>query len=213
MDYYISMLKFILEGASVTLKIYFVTLVISIPIGMTLAVLRANGNKMTCSIIDSFTWIIRGTPLLLQLYFINFGLPIYGIAFERMTVAYIGFSINYSAYFTEIFRGGIESIDKGQYEAAETLGMSKTKTFMHIILPQGVKRVLPSVTNETITLVKDTALVAAIALGDILRQTKLIASREFVTDPYLVAAVLYLLMTLVVVRIFRRIEKRFSYFN
>jgi len=213
MDYYYEMVKFILEGASVTLRIYFVTLFLSIPIGMMLAVLRTNGNKLTSRLIDIFTWIIRGTPLLLQLYFINFGLPVYGIAFQRMTVAYIGFTVNYSAYFTEIFRGGIESIDKGQYEAAETLGISRSKIFIHIILPQGVKRVLPSVTNETITLVKDTALVAAIALGDILRQTKLIASREFVTDPYLVAAILYLLMTLVVVKLFRRIENKFSYFN
>ena len=213
MDYYVNMLKFILEGASITLKIYFVTLILSIPIGMLLAVLRTNGNKWIGGVIDTYTWIIRGTPLLLQLYFINFGLPVYGLAFSRMTVAYIGFTINYSAYFTEIFRGGIESIAKGQYEAAETLGLSKAKTFIHIILPQGVKRVIPSVTNEAITLIKDTALVAAIALGDILRQTKLIASREFVTDPYFVAALLYLAMTFVVVRVFRKIENRFSYFN
>jgi polar amino acid transport system permease protein len=160
-----------------------------------------------------YTWLFRGTPLLLQIFFVYFGLPILGIEFSRETAAYVAFIVNYAAYFTEIFRAGIQSIDKGQYEAAKALGMSSKLTMRRIIIPQAVKVIIPPLGNEGVTLIKDTALVSAIALADILRNAKSMVSRSVSVEGYIIAAVLYLIMTFIIINIFKYVEKRFAYYN
>jgi polar amino acid transport system permease protein len=142
-----------------------------------------------------------------------YGLPLYGFRMSREMVAYVTFTINYAAYFTEIIRGGIESVDQGQYDAAKTLGLKRTQTFIRIVLPQSLKRVLPSITNEGITLVKDTALVAAIALGDVLRNTKEVVSRTMNPSAYIITALIYLTLSYVIVKAFKKIEKRYAYYR
>jgi polar amino acid transport system permease protein len=142
-----------------------------------------------------------------------YGLPIFGITLERLTVAILIFTLNYGAYFTEILRGSILSIDQGQKEVSKTLGFSNVETYIYIILPQAFKRSMQSIGNESITLVKDTALVAAVALSDLLRNAKEIVSRDFKVDAFLVAGVYYLLFTLVVVIIIKFFEKKTRYFN
>lgn len=160
-----------------------------------------------------YIWLLRGTPLLLQLFFVYYGLPSFGIILDRVPAACIAFVLNYAAYFAEIFRAGIQSIDKGQYESAKVLGFNYWQTMTRIILPQMVKRVLPPVSNETITLVKDTALVYAIGVGELLRATKTAVSRDAVTTPFLVAGVFYLVMTLVLTKLFDYLEARYDVYE
>jgi polar amino acid transport system permease protein len=162
-----------------------------------------------------YTSVVRGTPLLLQLFFVYYGLPIMipGLRLERFTAAVLTFIINYGAYFTEIFRAGIQSIDKGQYEAARVIGMNYTQTMRRIVLPQTIKRVLPPVSNEAITLVKDTALVVVLGIGEILRNSKEIVSRDFTIIPFVIAGVIYLILNYGIVLLFRRMEKRYSVYE
>ena len=165
-------------------------------------------------LLEMYTWIFRGTPLLLQLFFTYFGLKIlFGIELSKEMAAYLTFIINYAAYFTEIFRAGIQSIDKGQYEAAKALGMNYGQTMKRIIIPQAIKVILPPTGNEAVTLIKDTALVSVIALADILRNAKSVVSRTASVEGYLIAAALYLIMTFVIIKFFQYIEKRFAYYN
>jgi polar amino acid transport system permease protein len=157
-------------------------------------------------LINGYIWIMRGTPLLLQLIFIYYGLGMMGIAFPRFEAAIIAFIINYAAYLAEIFRGGLQSVPRGQYDAAKVLGFSKIQTFFKIILPQVVKIVVPSFGNEVINLVKDTSLVYVIGLGDILRAGNIAASRDVTLMPYLLVGLIYLIMTAVVTLLLRRSE-------
>ncbi len=206
--------KFILEGATISVKIYAVTLLFSIPLGMLCAMGKLTRITPLKWLLELYTWIFRGTPLLLQLFFSYYGLQILtGIELSKEMAAYITFVLNYAAYFTEIFRAGIQSIDKGQYEAAKALGMNYRQTMRRIIIPQAVKVILPPTGNEAVTLIKDTALVSAIALADILRNAKSVVSRPASVEGYFVAAVLYLIMTFVIINIFKYIEKRFAYYN
>jgi len=147
---------------------------------------------------------------MLQVLFVYFGLPVFGIRFDNFTSAVIAFSLNYAAYFAEIFRGGIESVDKGQYEAASAIGLSPARTMCFIILPQAFRCVLPSLSNETITLVKDTALVQIIALEEVIRAATLAVQRDLTVIPFFVAAVFYLLMTIALTWIFKKLELRYS---
>ena len=206
--------KFILEGATISVKIYAVTLLFSIPLGMLCAMGKMTRISPLKWLLELYTWIFRGTPLLLQLFFSYYGLQILtGIELSKEMAAYITFILNYAAYFTEIFRAGIQSIDKGQYEAAKALGMNYRQTMRRIIIPQAVKVILPPTGNEAVTLIKDTALVSAIALADILRNAKSVVSRTASVEGYFIAAVLYLIMTFVIINIFKYIEKRFAYYN
>ncbi|QOX62545.1 amino acid ABC transporter permease [Anoxybacterium hadale] len=205
---------FILEGAKISVKIYAVTLLFSIPLGMLCAIGKLTPLKPLQWLLELYTWIFRGTPLLLQLFFSYYGLQILtGIELSKEMAAYITFVLNYAAYFTEIFRAGIQSIDKGQYEAAKALGMSYRQTMKRIVIPQAVKVILPPTGNEAVTLIKDTALVSAIALADILRNAKSVVSRTASVEGYFIAAILYLIMTFVIINIFKYIEKRFAYYN
>lgn len=205
---------YILQGAVISLKIYVITIIFAIPLGMLCAMGKLTKFTPLKVFLEIYTWVFRGTPLLLQLFFTYFGLRILlGIELSKEMAAYLTFIINYAAYFTEIFRAGIQSIDKGQYEAAKALGMNYGMTMKRIIIPQAIKVILPPTGNEAVTLIKDTALVSVIALADILRNAKSVVSRTASVEGYFVAAVLYLLMTFVIIKIFKHIEKRFAYYN
>ena len=225
---YISeVIKALLEGTKNTIIIFVVTLLFSLPLGLMGCLFKK--VKFTpfkkiknCKfnplkfILDIYTWVIRGTPLLLQLFVVYFGLPIiFGEKFSlaALPAACITFVINYAAYFIEIFRGGLETINKGQFDACYVLGMSKVQTYIRIIIPQTIKKVLPSITNEAITLVKDTALASVITVADLLFFTKQKVSLDFRMDAYFVAAIIYLIFSLIIVFIFRKIEKKYSYYN
>lgn len=214
MENFVNISLYILQGAVISLKIYLITIVFSIPLGMLCAVGKLSRFAPLRWLLEGYTWVFRGTPLLLQLFFTYFGLNIlFGIELSKEMAAYLTFIINYGAYFTEIFRAGIQSIDKGQYEAAKALGMNYKLTMKRIIIPQAIKVILPPTGNEAVTLIKDTALVSVIALADILRNAKSIVSRTASVEGYLVAAALYLIMTFVIINIFKYIEKRFAYYN
>lgn len=212
-EYIIGLLPAMLSGLTVTLKIFFYTIIFSIPLGILVAVARLSKIRLLVAVIRFYIWIMRGTPLLLQIIFIFFGLPIIGITFDRFPAAIIAFILNYAAYFGEIFRGGIESIDKGQYDAAKVLGFTPAKTFTRIIFPQMIKIVLPSVANEVITLVKDTALVYIVGLGDLLRAGKIASNRDASLIPLVMVGVFYLALTAVLTKCFEMIEKRYSYYQ
>ena len=216
MDNFMNVSLYILQGAVISIKVYAVTIVFAIPLGMLCAMGKMTKIAPLRGFLEAYTWIFRGTPLLLQLFFVYYGLPFVpfvGVEFSAETAAYVTFIINYAAYFTEIFRGGIQSIDKGQYEAAKALGMNYRMTMRRIIIPQAIKVILPPLGNEGETLIKDTALVSAIALADILRNTKSMVARTANVEGYIIAAVLYLIMTFVIINIFKYIEKRFAYYN
>ncbi len=199
---------FILKGSVISLKLFFITMIFSIPLGMLIAMGKISKLKILKIILGAYTWIFRGTPLMLQLFFAYFGLPVIGIRLSPLTAASITFIINYSAYLAEIFRGGIDSIDKGQYEASKVIGLNHFQTMFKVIIPQAIRNVVPAVCNENINLIKDSALVAAIGIGDMLRAAKEIVTREFTITPFFIAALLYLLMTAVIVIAFRQLEKK-----
>ncbi|WP_430510511.1 amino acid ABC transporter permease [Gottfriedia solisilvae] len=213
METIISLIPSMLDGLTVTLEIFMITLALSIPLGIVIALGRLSKNKALRTFIQSYILVMRGTPLLLQLIFIFFGLPLIGIVFDRFTTVIIAFTLNYAAYFGEIFRAGIQSIDKGQYEAAEVLGLSKSQAFKRIILPQMTKKVLPPVSNEVITLIKDSALVYVVGLDDMLRVAKIASNTSASLIPLLFVSVLYLLLTAILTNIFKRLENRFSYYE
>lgn len=213
MTYITNITGFILRGSIITLKLYAVTIIFSIPLGIVCALGKISKFRWLKVLLELYTWVFRGTPLLLQLFFTYYGLPVIGIKLGQFEAASLTFIFNYGAYFTEIFRGGIESIDKGQYEAAKALGMNYRQTMTKIILPQAIKRVLPPTSNESITLIKDTALVAAIGMGDMLRAAKEVLTRDFKITSFIVAAVIYLLLTSVVVMFFKKLEKKYSVYE
>lgn len=213
MDSIIAMLPSLMEGAGTTLKLFFITLLLSIPLGLALALLRLSNWAVVRSAVSGYIWLMSGTPLMLQLLFIYFALPfvpVIGIKLPDFPSAVVAFSLNFAAYFAEIFRAGIQSVDKGQYEAAKSLGMSYGQTMRRIVLPQMVRHILPPMSNETITLVKDTALIYVLALNDLLRAARNIVQREFTVTPFIAAAAFYLIMTLVLTWVFQRMEQRYA---
>ncbi len=218
LDYFLQTLGPLLKGCVITLKLYLITLACAIPLGFILALLKTSKVKIFRHSVGIFTWLVRGTPLLLQLFFAYYGLGMIAqnnpslsfLAFDAFTAASLTFVINYAAYFTEIYRSGIESIDPGQYEAAKALNISPFNTMMRIILPQVVRRTLPPVCNEAIVLVKDTALIAAISIEELLRTAKVAVSTDFSVWPYIFAGAIYLLISMVVVWLFRKLEYRYT---
>lgn len=212
-DYIINVSGYILEGSIVTFQLYFATAIFSVIVGIAGALGKISKIPLLESILSLYTWVFRGTPLLLQLFFAYYGLPVLGITLQPFPAAALTFIINYGAYFTEIFRGGIESIDEGQYEAAKVLGMNYRQTMSRIVIPQTVKRVLPATSNEAINLVKDSALVAVIGLGDLLRSAKVAVTRDFSIVPFIIAAVFYLIISSVIVTVFRKLEEKYSVYE
>lgn len=150
---------------------------------------------------------------MLQLFFFMFGLPAFGIMVDRMMVAYIAFVLNYAAYFTEIMRAGIESLPKDQEESAQMMGASRFKTYRYVIMPQAIRKEMPTITNEVITLIKDTSLVTVIAISDLMRNVKEVVSRDFTISPFFLAAVFYLLMSFIIIKIFKKLEQKFDFMD
>ncbi|AYW45741.1 amino acid ABC transporter permease [Tetragenococcus koreensis] len=213
MSYLISIFPQLFTGMEVTFRLFGLTIIGSVPIGIILAFVLCSRSKIFKSIIQVYVWLMRGTPLLLQLIFVFYGLPIMGIVFDRFEAALIAFIFNYAAYFAEIFRGGIQSIPNGQYEAARVLRLTYGQTLRKIIIPQVVKITLPSVGNEIINLVKDTSLVYILGLQDVMRIGKVAMERDVSLVPLLGVGILYLLMTAVFTLILRMLEKRMNYYR
>jgi len=216
MDYIVTILPPLLQGSGVTLQVFLITLVLAVPLGLGLALVRISRFKVLGGLVNGYIWLMRGTPLMLQMLFIYFALPfipIIGVRLPDFPSAILAFVLNYSAYFAEIFRAGIQSIDRGQYEGAKVLGMSYPQTMRRIVLPQVLKRILPPMSNETITLVKDTSLIYVLAMNDLLRAARGIVQRDFTTSPFVVAAAFYLIMTLVLTYGFQRLEKKYAVYD
>ncbi len=209
-----SIVRQMFEGTAVTVEVWGFTLLFALPLGLLICQMHLSKNIVFRGISKAYIVFFRGTPLLLQVIFVFFGLPIiFGFTFDRLLAAIIAFILNYAAYFAEIYRGGILSIPKGQYEAAQVLGLSSKVTFSKVILPQVVKRIIPPMGNEIITLVKDTALVYAIGIGELLLEAKDAMKRDFSIMPLIIAAVFYLVMTGGLTKLFKLIERKFAYYR
>ena len=216
MNYVYQIIGPLLSGTAVTLQVFVITLLLSVPLGLCLALLRISRWRVVSGLVNGYIWLMRGTPLMLQMLFIYFALPfvpVIGVRLPDFPSAIVAFVLNYGAYFAEIFRAGILSIDRGQYEGARVLGMTYPQTMRRIVLPQVVKRILPPLSNETITLVKDTSLIYVLAMNDLLRAARGIVQRDFTTTPFVVAAAFYLLMTLVLTLGFAHLEKKYAVYD
>ena len=211
-----TMLTTMAEGMVLTCGIFFLTLLFSLPLGMIIMLLRRSRITIVSEVMKVLLAIVRGTPLMLQLLVWYFG-PYYlfGISIRgyRFPAIIIGFSVNYACYFAEIYRGGIESIPVGQYEAAEVLGYNKSQTFFHIILPQMIKTILPSMTNEVITLVKDTSMAFTLAYNEMFSLAKQIAASQTSFTPFVIAGIFYFVANYLVAFGMERIEKAFDYYH
>ncbi len=203
-----------LSGTTTSLKIFALTLLFSLPLGFVVAKGRMSKNKILRSVVNLYIQIMRGTPLILQLIFVYFA-PYYivGFSYDRFTAVIVAFVLNYSAYFAEIYRSGLQSIEKGQYEASKVLGFSKSHTFFFIVLPQVIKRILPSLGNEVVTLVKDTALAQTIGVSELFRVAQNASSRTFSTMPIFIAGVFYFVMNYIVSKVFDVAEKKLNYYR
>ena len=214
MDKLMEFLPFMLEGAVVTVELFVLTLVISLPLGLPIALGSNSRIKPLSFLCKVYVWIFRGTPLLLQLFFFYFFFPlVLDIQMNAFITVVFTYVLNYAAYFAEIYRGGINSIDRGQYEAAHALGLSRRQTMGVIILPQTMKAILPPVVNEAITLVKDTALASSLPVIELMKATNSAVNRMTDMTPFFFAAALYLLMTFVLTIIAGRLERYFSRYD
>lgn len=215
MDLAIKVFPALVEGLKTTLSLFGWTLILSLPLGFIVGLGATSRFKPIRWLIGIYTWVIRGTPLLLQMFFIFFGLPLLNEAWvlDRFPAALIAFVINYTAYYAEIFRGGIQAIPQGQYEGAKVLGLSKFQTIMTIVFPQVFKIILPSIGNEIVTLVKDTSLVYAVGLSDVMKAGKAALQREVSIVPLIEVAVFYLVLTGIVTVLLKFIEKRVNYYQ
>lgn len=201
----------LLDGFTTTLKIFFIVGITSIPLGFIIALIRIFGPKWIGFIVQVYIFVMRGTPLLLQLMFFFFGLPFIGITLDRFTAAILAFIINYAAYYAEIFRGGIMAVPEEQFESIAVLGIGKTRGFLRIITPQVFRIVLPSVGNEVISLVKDTSLVYILGIGELLRAGQIAANTYASLLPFLGVATLYLLITGMITIALNYFEKKRKY--
>ncbi len=204
------------EGFGKTCAIFFLTLLFSLPLGMLVALLRMSKNRLVSTFVKLIISVLRGTPLMLQLLAVTYG-PYYlfglSVSRNKLIPVVIAFSINYAAYFAEIYRGGIESMPIGQYEAAQVLGYTRVQTFLRIILPQVIKRIVPSVTNEVVTLVKDTSMAFTVSYQEMFTIGKQIANSQTSFVPFLVAGVFYYVFNFLVDMIMGRLEKRLAYYR
>nr|ABK00847.1 amino acid ABC transporter, permease protein [Bacillus cereus]ABK01112.1 amino acid ABC transporter, permease protein [Bacillus cereus] len=199
-----------------TVLLFLIAIVVSIPMGFLLTLAVRSNLKPLSWLAQGYIYVLRGTPLLLQLLFICFGLPLLPVigeylVMDRFVAACLGFILNYAAYFAEIFRGGLLAIDKGQYEASQVLGLSKWQTMRRVILPQMFRIALPAVANESVTLIKDTALLYAVAVPELLHFAQTAVNRDFTITPFFVAGLIYLIMTLVLTMFFKWLERRFKF--
>lgn len=213
-EYLTKLIKILLDGLGISLKIFGLTLIFALPLGIIVSILSMSKNKVVSIITKIYILIMRGTPLLLQIICIYFA-PYYllKISYDRFIAIIIAFSLNYAAYFGEIFRSGIESIPKGQWEAAFTLGFNKTKTFFLIVLPQAIKRILPAISNEVITLVRDTSLAQVIGITELFSIAQKQANFKFSIIPLIIAGLIYLIISLILTVIFNYAEKKLNYYR
>ena len=213
-NYLIKLTKILLQGLTVSLKIFSLTLILAIPLAIIISVLSLSKNKIISILTKTYILIMRGTPLLLQIICIYFA-PYYlfKVTYDRFVAIIIAFVVNYAAYFAEIFRSGILSIPKGQKEAAFTLGFSKTQTFFRILLPQIVKRILPAMSNEVISLIKTTSLAQIIGITEIFALAQKQASYQFSILPLCVAGLMYLVLCTIITYAFNKAEKKYSYYT
>lgn len=207
------LLRLLLDGMGTTVQIFALTLVFSLPLGLIIAFGRMSRHAWISKPVSLYILIMRGTPLMLQLFAVYFFLPELGINVGRMTATIIAFALNYAAYFAEIYRGGILSIEKGQYEAAQVLGFTRVQVFVRIVLPQVCKRILLPTSNEVITLVKDTSLATVIAVAELFRAAKNETSRTASIEPLFIAGAFYLIMNAVITQIFAFIAKKLDYYH
>ncbi|MET4559901.1 polar amino acid transport system permease protein [Lysinibacillus parviboronicapiens] len=215
-DYWQTMILPMLEGAKMTVLLFIIAILVSIPFGFLLTLAVKSRIKPLSWLAHTYIYVMRGTPLLLQLLLICFGLPMIPaigeyLVLDRFVAACLGFILNYAAYFAEIFRGGLLAIDKGQYEAAQVLGLTKWQTTTRIILPQMFRVALPALSNESVTLIKDTALLYAVAVPELLHFAQTAVNRDFTIVPYFIAGAIYLVMTLMLTVVFKWLEKRFKF--
>ena len=209
-----NLILLMLDGMEVTLSIFFLTLLLSIPLGMLIAQGRMAASKWVRGPLSFYIYIMRSTPLMLQIMFIYFWLPtVLPFRVDRFIAVIFAFAINYAAYFAEIFRGGIQSIPVGQYEAGKVLGYTKGQTFFRIVLPQVLKRVLLPVTNEIITLIKDTALASTVAVVELMTIAKKQVSGSSSIEPYFVAIIMYLILNGVAEQLCKLCERKLSYYQ
>lgn len=222
-EYIVTLLPQLLEGLKITLKLFTVTLVLSLPLGLLISLFKESVSEKPTDnfvvkwiikfplrlIVNIYLWVFRGTPLLLQLFFFYFVLANL-IALSSFSAAVISFVLNYAAYFAEIFRGGIIGVNKGQYEASKGLGLTGIQTMRYVVVPQMIRTVIPPIANETIILVKDTALASSIALIDLLKAAQRAVNRDMRVSAYLVAGFVYLVITLLLTFVFNYVEKRLS---
>ncbi len=211
MNYFSIIIPSLMRGTVISISLFALTLVLSLPLGIPIAI--GENSKITPIrwICKAYVYVFRGTPLMLQLFFFYFFFPIYlNIRWDAFPTAVFTFVLNYAAYFAEIYRGGIKSIDLGQYEAAKSLGLSKRQTFIDIVMPQMTRIVLPPVSNEVITLVKDTALASVIALADLMKVAQGIVNRDGTLYAYVIAAGIYLIFTFIATIILNNLEKHYS---
>ena len=207
----------LLKGLGISFQIFLITLILSLPLGLLVSLGRMSRNGPLSALIRIYISIMRGTPLMLQLFVVYYG-PYYLFRVRlspgyRNIAVYIGFVINYAAYFAEIYRSGIQSIPKGQYEAAEILGYSRAQSFLRIILPQVIKRILPAVTNEVITLVKDTSLAFSISVMEMFTAAKALSSAQSSMTPLIAAGIFYYIFNFIVAFLMERLEKRLDYYS
>lgn len=216
MDYKI-LFEQLIKGSGLTLLVFFSTYVLSIPLGMMVTLGVRVRFKPLNLLLRFYIYIMRGTPLMLQLFFIFYGLPFipvigpYITLNDRFAAVLIAFTMNYAAYFAEIFRGGLLAVDKGQYEAGKVLGFSKAQIMLRIVFPQMFRVVLPSLANETITLIKDTSMIFVVGLGGLLEEAKNLANAEATIIPYFFCAVFYLILTTFPAFLFKKLEQKYSF--
>lgn len=212
----ITMVKLMLDGMGGTCAIFFLTLLFSLPLGMVVAMLRMSKSKVISGVTRAIIAVLRGTPLMLQLIAVTYG-PYYlfhlSVSKNKLIPVVVAFAINYAAYFAEIYRSGIESIPVGQYEAADILGYSRAQTFFRIILPQVIKRIMPSITNEIVTLVKDTSLAFTVSYVEMFTIGKQIANSQTSFVPFVVAGVFYFLFNAIVDYVMGKVEKSLNYYQ
>lgn len=213
-DKCINVAKILFSGIDITIKIFILTLIFSIPLGILLAIIRNSKYKIISSIIKLYILIIRGTPMMLQIIFVYFA-PYYlfNMTYDRFIAIIVAFVLNYTAYFSEIFRSGINSIQKGQMEAAYTLGFSKVQTFFIITLPQVIKIILPAMSNEVISLLKSTSLAQLIGVTEMFALAQKQASYNFSVIPLCISGLYYLILVFIVSVIFNTLEKKLDYYK
>ena len=213
-EYLMQFVPFMLKSTGMVIKIFALTLVLSLPLGLPVALGEGSKIKPISWLCKAYVFVFRGTPLMLQLWFFYFFFPfVFNVQISAFASVIVAFVLNYGAYFAEIYRGGINSVDSGQHEAAFALGLTKRQTMLDIILPQTMKAALPPIVNEAITLVKDTALASVLPIIELMKATNSCVNRLTDLSPFFFAAILYLLMTFVLTVIAGKLEKHFSRYD